>query len=401
MKLLMNTESLLPPLTGIGNYTLNLLKELHGLRQIERIECFSGSTFASLADTLAHCQLATQRYHHKGTAAAKDDAANPPKPPTDWRAVLRRVPFAYQAREAWRNALLRASERKRLGAVYHEPNFILKAYNGPKVATIHDLSVTRYPQYHPAERVEWIGKQLANSLDAADFLITPSEIIRQELIDDFGVAPERVRSTYLGASAEYRPRDAAQTMTTLSRYGLRHGGYVLFIGSLEPRKGVDLLIEAWCSLPAALRQEYPLLLAGAPGWRNQEMQARIDALKVSHGLRQLRYVPGEELPALYAGARLFVYPSRYEGFGLPVLEAMSCGAPALCTAATSMAEFSAGATALFENGDASALAGQMQALLDDDQRSANLARRGLQRAADFSWRRCAEQTLAIYRLVQP
>lgn len=389
MNLLLNIESLHPPLTGIGNYTLNLLDQFTQLPGIDSIECFSGQDFCSAEAALARCQAHDQK-----------QAEHPTQPTASrLRRLLRKVPLAYRAR-AWLHDLqLKRHAERRKHFLYHEPNFILKAHDGPCIATIHDLSFIHYPQYHPAERVTWIGGQLPKTLARADFLITPSEIIRQELIKDHGVAENRVRSIHLGAAECFQPLSQIETQAVMQRHGLTHGGYLLFVASLEPRKGIDVLLEAWCSLPESLRRRWPLVLAGAPGWKNQALQERIEQLQHSHGLRHLHFVPNSELPALYAGAALFIYPSLYEGFGLPVLEAMRCGVPVISTLDTSMAEFAGDSVLLTERGNTEQLAQQLQRLLEDPAARQALADSGLARAQAFSWERCARETLAVYQEV--
>lgn len=392
MKLLINTESLAPPLTGIGIYTFNLLSKLHGMQQLETIECFSGIRFQNAQQALAAC--ATDSNHA--------DRTQPPSAggiATRLKEQLRGMTSAYRAREMLRNAILGMGAKKRKGYIYHEPNFILKAHQGLSIATIHDLSFIHHPQFHPIKRVEWLTSELPKTLDRADFLITDSEQVRQELIDRFGIDEKRVRAIHLGAADCYTELLACETQSTLNTYGLTHGRYLLFVGTLEPRKGVDVLINAWLRLPESMRHEHPLVLAGAPGWKNKELQARINMLTATHGLRHLQFVPAEALPALYAGATLFVYPSLYEGFGLPVLEAMSCGTPVVCTADTAMAEFSEGATALCMPGNYEHLADVIQTLLEDSETRTGLSQAGLTRAKRLSWQRCADETLSIYRLI--
>lgn len=392
MKLLLNIESLIPPLTGIGNYTFNLIEQLQD-QDIESIDCFIGATYCSAKEALDNCAAASNRYvcmDGKNLASAT---------PLQLRALLRRWTFAYRVREVLRNTQLRLRGGKFRNHVYHEPNFMLKAHSGPSVATIHDLSFIHYPQFHPQKRVAWLSAQLPKTLKRADYLITDSDIIRDELISDFGVSADRVRTIYLGASESYHAQTSEQTCSTLERYGLQHGRYVLFVGTLEPRKGVDTLIDAWCRLPIALRKEFPLVLAGAPGWHNQALNDRINALQTSHGLRQLSFVSGNDLPPLYAGAAVFAYPSLYEGFGLPVLEAMQCGVATICTADTSMSEFTQGCAVLVERGNDEQLASQLTDLLSNEQQRQSVAEAGLLRSREFSWKRCAKETLEVYRAV--
>lgn len=394
MKLLLNIESLIPPLTGIGNYTFNLIEQLQA-EDIEEIKCFLGSTYCTAEQALANCITANSQY------VIKDKVVGPNFNQANLRAWLRRWSFVYRAREILRNAQLRLRASQLRGYVYHEPNFMLKTHSGPSVATIHDLSFIHYPQFHPQKRVDWLSSQLPKTLARADFLITDSDEIRNELISDMGVSSNRVRTVYLGAAEAYRPQTTEQTRTTLEPYGLKHGRYVLFVGTLEPRKGVDTLIDAWCRLPKALREEFPLVLAGAPGWHNEALNNRIRVLEISHGLRQLSFVPGNDLPTLYAGATVFAYPSLYEGFGLPVLEAMSCGVPVICTADTSMAEFTEGSALLVDRGNHEQLTAHLGELLANEPYRNAFAEAGLARSKYFSWKRCAQQTLEIYREVSP
>ena len=394
MKLLLNIESLTPPLTGIGNYTFNLIENLLQ-EDIERIDCFMGSRFSPAQQALEDCIRASGHYVRPQSGVQTTSLS------AQLHSLLRNWTLAYRAREILRDIQLQLRSVSVRSHIYHEPNFMLKAHKGTSVATIHDLSFIHYPQFHPRKRVEWLSSQLPKTLARADFLVTDSDIIRDELISDFGVAADRVRTVYLGASQDYVPQSAEQTRTVLQRHGLQHGRYVLFVGTLEPRKGVDTLLDAWSTLPRAMREEYPLVLAGAPGWQNQALEERIKTLQASHGLRQLSFVPGNELPALYAGSAVFTYPSLYEGFGLPVLEAMQCGVPVICTADTSMAEFAQEGVRLIERSNAEQLHAHLQDLLGNTAARQQLAETGLQRASLFSWKRCARETLDIYRLVDP
>lgn len=388
MKLLINTESLLPPVTGIGTYTQNLLEQFVAMQALESIECFSGRQFAS----------ATQTLHERHARAQSGDISSPPSHGGLHR-LLRNSSLAYRAREALRNNLLRLQSARLKNSVYHEPNFILRAHKGPCVATIHDLSFIHYPQHHPAKRVTWLKEELPKTLKRADFLITDSECVRQDLIANHNVPGAKVRTIYLGASDDFRPLDEERTRETLSHYNLTHGEYILFVGTLEPRKGIDILLSAWRSLSKESLNGKKLILAGAAGWNNEDLLQLIKELEQKNNLRHLQFVPDSHLPALYAGAYLFVYPSVYEGFGLPVLEAMRSGTPALCATGTAMAEFSNGSTHYFENGSSEDLAEQLEFLLQDEAYRQALAQRGLQTSQAYSWRRCAEETMKIYKLI--
>ena len=383
MKLLINTESLIPPITGIGTYTLNLLKQYSREGNFETIECFSGHRFSNAKQAIEQSENTAHYKPVKGRGRVNK--------------LLRSSIMAYRTREILRNTLLRLKSTQLKGFVYHEPNFILKHHKGPAVATIHDLSFISHPQYHPAKRVAWLTSELPKTLARADMLITDSEQVRRELIEVYAVDEKKVRAIHLGASARYAPQTAAQTQATMDRYGLKHGQYLLFVGTLEPRKGVNTLLESWANLPADLKQAFPLVLAGAPGWGNKILQNRIQTLSQNDGLRHLSFVPAGELSALYAGASAFVYPSHYEGFGLPILEAMSCGVPVICTADTSMSEITGEHALLIQSGNTEQLTAQIQQLLENETLRTSLSSAGLLRSRNFSWKKCAEQTQEIYR----
>lgn len=384
MKLLINTESLLPPITGIGTYTLNLLKQYTREGNFDAIECFSGHRFTTAEDAITQSEREPAP-HKQGKAKGRITT------------LLRSSILAYRSREVVRNAMLRMKSAHLKDFIYHEPNFILKRHPGPAVATIHDLSFISHPQYHPAKRVAWLTSELPKTFARADMLITDSEQVRQELIELFSVDEKKVRAIHLGAAACFTPRTAEQTTATLQRYALHHGQYLLFVGTLEPRKGVDTLVEAWAKLPKPLKRAFPMVLAGAPGWDNKNLHARIQQLKQSDGLKHLSYVPGSDLPALYAGATALVYPSHYEGFGLPVLEAISCGVPVICTAATSMSEITAEHALLIQAGNTEQLTEQIRRMLEDASLRMSLSSAALTRARHFSWEKCARETQAIYQ----
>lgn len=383
----MGTESLRPPLTGIGNYTLNLLREFQALPSIEATDCFDGDRFLSASQAL-------------GTLDKPLEPSLDVPPPSLWKAQLRRslraLPLAYRLKSAWSDTRFKQGGRARQDFVYHEPNFILKPHDGPSVTTIHDLSFVRHPEFHPPERVAWLNRQLPKTLDRADFVITDSEVVRAELIEQFSVPSERVRAIYLGADARFMPRSTEVTETVLAKYGLVHGRYLAFVGTIEPRKGLSVLLDAWLRLPLSLRRNWPLVIAGAPGWRNAELICRIQALQAKGEVRFLQFVSSHDLPFIYSGAATFVYPSIYEGFGLPVLEAMASGVPVICGKGTSMAEFAEGACKLFEVEDAEALALAISELIESPEQGARMVHLGEIRAERFSWRRCASETAQVY-----
>jgi len=389
MDLILNAESLRPPLTGIGNYTFNILREMECASAIESIDCFDGRLWKGAVEQLS---AVTSRPLSQGlsTLDRKGGVAD------DLKKLVRGIPGANRLRVAMLNRDISRKLRSFSGAIYHEPNFILKDYDGPSVVTVHDLSFLHYPQYHPRERVAWLKRELRKSIGRADFVITDSELVRTELMERFHLPENRTQAIYLGTDDTFYPRSLDQINGDIKVYGLHNKNYILFVGTLEPRKGLGVLLDAWLLLPETMRRRFPIVIAGASGWKNTELLSRIKFLKETEGLRYLEYVPLDKLPALYSAATICVNPSIYEGFGLPVLEAMACGTPVICGDGTSMAEFSAGACSLCEVSDSEDLSSSMEGLLNDDVLRNKFATKGLLRAADFSWQRCAKETIDVY-----
>ncbi|RYE71796.1 MAG: glycosyltransferase family 1 protein [Oxalobacteraceae bacterium] len=178
---------------------------------------------------------------------------------------------------------------------------------------------------------------------------------------------------------------------------MSHEGYSLFAGTIEPRKNIETLLTAYETLPLATRQRWPLILAGYRGWQNEAIFARIESAQRQGWARYLGFVPAEDLPVLFAGARLFAFPSLYEGFGLPVLESMSSGVPVVCANNSSLLEVAGEAALMCEAMDIDTLAQHMAKALENGPWRAEARQRGLAHAEGFSWDRCAAQTLTSYR----
>ena len=282
-------------------------------------------------------------------------------------------------------------------AVYHETNFILKPYAGPTVVTVHDLSHIRHPEFHKPEVVEVLNRELPQSIERADHVVVVSDVVRDEVLTHFAIAPERVTTVYEGSEERYRPRAKEECEDVLGRLGLGYGKYVLMVATLEPRKGVDVLLDAWQALPQPLRDEYTLVLAGSSGWRNEGLMRQLQAMIDGGGVKYLGYADTDILPQLFSAAAVFAYPSVYEGFGLPVLDAMASGVPVICRQGTSMAEFSRASCVLCETGDAQELVARLSVLLDDAGYRDEVVQRQHAAAAELSWQRCAAEMTAIYR----
>lgn len=280
--------------------------------------------------------------------------------------------------------------------LFHGPNFMLPPWVENGVITVHDLSVFLFPETHPVARIQAFERNFENSLQRALHIITPTETIRQELIGFAALDPRTVSAVPMGVSHAFGPVRGKDLELALTHLGLPKTGYGLALAALEPRKRIDRLLCAWERLPDGLRNTYPLVIAGAPGWKNEVLQQKIADAVAKGWARSLGYVDECVLPALYSGARLFVYPSMYEGFGMPPIEAMACGTPVAVSNTSCLSEVSRGAALLIDpediEGTAQALA---EALTDEPLRTAMIAR-GLEVAGDLTWDRCVTETLEVY-----
>ena len=394
MNLIFNAEALRPPITGVGNYSYHLLSQFVADDRFGEVHCFTGTGWRNAKDQLAFT----------GALMASSDLERPGPRARAIARIRKAIGAVPGVKPLYDHLMDRRFERHAnevRDAVYHETNYILKPYAGPCVTTVHDLSHIRYPEYHPPHVIEWLGGNLARSLGRADRVITVSNVVRQELLEHYGGIPaEKVHTVYEGVDERYRPRTALETAPVLSGFGLSHKGYVLLVATLEPRKGIDVLLDAWALVPADLRRAYPLVLVGSRGWRNNVLVDRMAAFMAEGTVRHLGYISSDALPAVFSGAAVFSYPSVYEGFGLPVLDAMRSGVPVICRAGTSMAEFAEGACLLCATGEPKELAVKLESLLENHEERGAWVKKGLSQAAKFSWQRCAAETEAIYRLAR-
>lgn len=379
MNILVNGTSLLTPLTGIGQYVRHLFSAMSQLPET-RLHFYYGTHFA---EGLRQPSQGTTRAMHGIYQLARRII---PNPRTLRQFVQRRI-FSRHARKFGRDYL------------YHEPNFVALPYDGPLALTIHDLSCFDHPEMHPRERVRLMQREMPASIARADRIIVISEATRQALRRWFDVPEEKIGITPLAADSRFHPRERTELEAPLAGLGLAPGAYLLSVGTLEPRKNLTALFAAYGGLPDSLRQRYPLAVAGLSGWHQEGLLKTAASLVRKGEIRFLGYVQDALIPALYAGAAAFAYPSRYEGFGLPPLEAMASGVPVIVSNRTSLPEVVGEAGLMVDPDDVDGLREGLRQLLENTDEAARFARLGLTRAALFSWRRCAEETREIYRQI--
>ena len=275
------------------------------------------------------------------------------------------------------------------------PNICLRPH---RVVTFHDATFLLLPQRYPALRRAYMTLVTRAAARVADAIVTPSRTARDDVVRTLGVDPGMVVAIPEAAGARFSPEDDPGERERVRRAYALPERYVLSVGSLEPGKNRGRLILAY----ARLRAEgiaAPLLIAGQPAWRHEAEAELVRGLGLERDVRFLGYVPDADLPALYRGAALLAFPSLYEGFGLPVLEAMACGTPVVTSDRSATAEIANDAALLVDPHDIDALASAIGRLLADEQLRDELRARGLARAGEFSWRRAAQETLSLYEVV--
>ncbi len=290
----------------------------------------------------------------------------------------------------------RAVCRREKYDLYHEPNILPMPCDSPTVATLHDLSAIAHPEWHPADRVKQYERHLQRALAQCVHFLTGSDFTRGEIIRELGVAPERVTRVYHGIREGLAPLPADQVAAGLKALGLP-ASYLLHVGTLEPRKNLEMLLRAYCSLPDTVRGRCPLLLVGKWGWNTGALADYLDSEARHRGVIHVGYLPEEHLGLLYNGARGLVFPSFYEGFGLPPLEMMACGGAVLASTAGAVAEVVGSRGQLIEPQDADGWRDAMLRAIMENDWIQSLRTGVRQWAAPFTWRRCAADTLQTYR----
>jgi glycosyltransferase involved in cell wall biosynthesis len=356
---------------GISRYIYNLLRELRRLASGHSFEAFApGSpTDSSLADT--------EHFRITPTGKATERPA---------------------ARVLWEQVVLPARLLGRCDLLHGLAFALPLAWTGRAVVTVLDLSFLRHPQAFNRGNRLYLTLSTILAVRRADRVLTISEHGRREVIQLLGVSPDRVTATLCAADEQFRPLPPAEVEAFRRRRGLPER-FILYLGTLEPRKNVATLLQAYARLRADLQPAPALVLAGSPGWLYEEVFSTIERLGLRDHVLLPGFVAADEQPLWYNAAAVFAYPSLYEGFGLPPLEAMACGIPVVASDASSLPEVVGEAGLLVPPRDDSALAASLRRVLEEDALASHLRRAGPERAAQFSWRRMALETLRCYEEV--
>ena len=369
VRIAIDATSVPPQRLGAGTYIYNLVQALAQVESDDRYFIFAKP------ETFAGCLPTGSRF----------------------RLVPVRLPWRL-ARMAWEQAVL-PWHLRRLGVdVLHSPHYTTTAVGGGwrRVVTFHDVTFFLLPERYPALRRAYFRAASRAGARLCDMAIAVSNTVRADLEQHLQMPPERVRAVPLAAAPSYRPVDDPATLAAVrAKFGLPDR-FILNVGALEPGKNQATLVRAFHHLKGQDLSQ-GLVIAGPPAWRYERLLRLVDKLGLTDQVRFLDYVPADDLVALYNLADLFVFPSLYEGFGLPPLEAMASGLPVVASTAPALREVLDGAALLVQPLDVPALAEAMAAALGDEPLRNHLREAGLQRAALFSWERTARETAVVYR----
>ncbi len=337
MRVVLGADPLFQPATGIGNYTRNLASNLLDLQVVDELTLYAngavlpGERLASLIDSPVE--------------SSPRQCSHPTNVNTGGLLSTLR---GHMATQRWAlnvyQSLMPLVDRARLysyrGAVFHSPNYLLPAFAGPTVVTIHDLSIQRYPEYHPAERVRFLDARIKEAAATATHIITDSTCVRAEILEQFGIDEARVTAIPLAAGEQFKPRSEEDCRAVLEALKIRFKKFFFFASTIEPRKNLLRICAAYRALREAGITDWPIIFVGGVGWKSDAEHQDIQSLVQRGWAQYLGFVDAATLPILYSAAGALVFPSIYEGFGLPALEAQQSGTRVITSRGSAMAEFS-------------------------------------------------------------
>lgn len=381
MRVLFNGTSTIRPKSGVGHTTLNLHRALTAISAGDDIWLYPGPAIRRLASRFLK------------PAPRPLGPVSPPKSASGLfnRLALRSARLAYAAH-------FHAAARLGQFDLYHEPNLVPFDVGLPTVVTVHDLSVILYPQWHPADRVKRYEQAFARGVQSAAHILVVSETVREQAIRILGIEPRKITTVHNGIGPNFRPQSPESIAAVRQRWQMP-ARYLLYVGTIEPRKNLATLLRAYCDLEASLREACPLVLAGGWGWKSEPERELFESVGKYRGVRYLGYVADEDLPGLYAGAVALLYPSHYEGFGLPPVEAMACGSAAIVSTAEAIREVVGSQAIQIEAVDVEGWRDAMRRAIADRSYLDRYRDGGMAHAARFTWEQSARTTLQVYRQV--
>ena len=341
---------LLGQLTGIGHYTRQLVTALQAHELLAELKLWADVSFID-SDVASPPSV--------GNDSDEPIEISQPVFAAVKRSIRARAARSYAASWVYSRITDRVAAARLAPYaqthLYHSPNFILPRYEGPKVVTIHDLSVLRFPEFHRRPMVELCERGIHRAVAEGAQIITDAQLVRKEVINQFGLPGDRVTAVHLAPDVRCRPRSAMECRSVLANFGLTYRSFYLCVGTIEPRKNLLRTFEAYRAGRQAGLFEWPLVVVGAPGWKSAREHEALDALCADGLAVYLRYLDDTSLHQLYSATGLLVFPSLYEGFGLPAIEAQASGSRVLISRGSTMAEFANSSALLVDPEDTDAI----------------------------------------------
>jgi glycosyltransferase involved in cell wall biosynthesis len=383
MRVLVNYFCALKQRSGVGHYTAELVAAIQNHFPEVELDLFpprqTGALIKAAMQWIKPAPLSTGAENTKSFG---------------WKQKLKE-----NIKAGGRNALgYLFADRCRRNAydLHHEPNFLPFRVDAPTVATVHDLSVFENPDWHPADRVSEFESRFARALKSCVHFFADTEYVRQEMISKLGVSSEKITATPLGVREGMVPLCPLEVKLQLREMKLPEK-YLLHVGTIEPRKNLLFLMKEYCSLPASIREKFPLLLVGGRGWNAAPIMHYFENEARHKGVRLAGYVPDEKLAVLYNGARGLVTASHYEGFGLPVIEMMACGGAVLASDIGAHREITHGKGFLVNNQAKGAWREAMMRLALEDDWCRLLRKNTAEITSIYSWKHCANSVVGGYQ----
>lgn len=361
------------PKTGIGHYTFELARSLAQIAPDDRFELISPLPFSDFSvQEIQQASLSNLGFFN---------------------------PRATSIRRHWWAVGLPLYLRQTSFDLFHGTNYEVPLWNRRRnVLTIHDLSLLLHPAYHEPRLVRRARRRLPLMLRSAAMIIAVTESMKREICEHLNVTANRVVVTPEAPRRSFHRISLEDTMTTRRRLAIE-ADFILFVGTVEPRKNLITLVRALDEVLRHTSLRPQLVIAGGKGWLMDELFSFLEASPAKERVRFIGFTSDDDLRALYSSCRLSVYPSLYEGFGLPPLEAMACGAPVITSRIPAIEETVGSAALLVDPLNVTELARAIVGLWNDQQQREHLSAAGLQRASEFTWERTAQLTLDVYRAV--
>ena len=359
-------------MSGIGWYTYNLARSLMELEKIELTFFYQNRLSKNL--------FLQKKFLHQRISSLFRNS----------------IPFSYFFKRKYSQFFFEKIIKNNSFDLYHEPNFLAFDSQVNSIITVHDLSWLHHPEVHPQRRVKFFNSRLETIAKSNSRIIVDSFFTKEDLHKSLNISKDNIDVVYLGVEKSFYPRGESKDQSLLKKHRLKYKKFILLVGTLEPRKNFITALRAYSSLSKEIRKQYPLVFVGGDGWLNDEFDKICYPLIQSGEVRMLGYLNSEDIKAIISASKVFVFPSLYEGFGLPILEAMASGTPVVSSNSSCLPEVTGNFALLSDPLDEKGFMKSIYQVLHDNDLEEKLIRSGLNHAKKFTWENCAKNTMKTY-----